>query len=165
MPRQAGGKLPGQAGLPRTALPGYQPHPQAPAGRAPLPQLVQFPPRAERDHLGLRTQVPGSTVPAGGTSHCAARIRRYHGRSELLQRGLALFSRLGIPLPPVTRQLPHHRRHEPCQRSQRPRQRPRVHSSLKPQHHRNHNAEHAQRDSPRIDPHRTRMAHNPPPGT
>jgi hypothetical protein len=31
---------------------------------------------------------------------------------------------------------------------------------LKPEHHRSHDTEHRQGNSPRIDPHRIRMAHN-----
>ena len=125
------GKLQGQAGLPRAALPGHQPHPQVPPGHAPRPQLAQFRPRPERHHLGLRAQVPGSTVPARGTGDCAARSRRCHGGRERLQRSLAPFCHAGIPLPPVTRQLPHHRGHEPRQRRQHPR--PAPPRALRPQ--------------------------------
>ena len=86
----------------------------APPGHAPLPQLAQSRPRPERHHLGLRAQLPGSTMLARGTGDWAARSRRCHGPGR------------------------------------------------KPQHHRGHDAEHGQRDSPRIDPHRTTMAHNTP---
>ena len=90
----------------------------APPGHAPLPQLAQS--RPERHHLGLRAQVPGSTMLARGTGDWAARSRRCHGGHERLQRSLAPSCHAGIPLPQVTRQLPHHRRHEPRQRRQHP---------------------------------------------
>ena len=134
----------------------------APPGHAPLPQLAQSRPRPERHHLGLRAQVPGSTMLARGTGDWAARSRRCHGGHERLQRSLAPSCHAGIPLPQVTRQLPHHRRQEPRERRQHCRQRPGPYPGHKPQHHRGHDAEHGQRDSPRIDPHRTTMAHNTP---
>jgi hypothetical protein len=77
----------------------------APPGHAPLPQLAQSRPRPERHHLGLRAQVPGSTMLARGTGDWAARSRRCHGGHERLQRSLAPSCHAGIPLPQVTRQI------------------------------------------------------------
>jgi hypothetical protein len=104
----------------------------APPGHAPLPQLAQSRPRPERHHLGLRAQVPGSTMLARGTGDWAARSRRCHGGHERLQRSLAPSCHAGIPLPQVTRQLPHHRRQEPRQRRQHPRQRPGPYPAANP---------------------------------
>lgn len=61
----------------------------APPGHEPLPQLAQSRPQPERHHLGLRAQVPGSTMLARGTGDWAARSRRCHGGHEHLQRSLA----------------------------------------------------------------------------
>lgn len=113
----------------------------APPGHAPLPQLAQSRPRPERHHLGLRAQVPGSTMLARGTGDWAARSRRCHGGHERLQRSLAPSCHAGIwGAPQVTRQLPHQRRQEPRQRRQHPRQRPGPYPDRKPQHHRGHDA-------------------------